>query len=205
MTDMAVQNAARPSARERLLAAANELFYAEGVHTVGIDRVIEHAGVAKGSLYNTFGSKDELIHAYLKGRHERIAERITRALESYDTPRDRLLSVFESQGQSLADTGYRGCAFARASAESHPGDRVEQAYGEYRGWVRSLFTRLAEEAGAPDPAALARELHLLYDGTAVSARMDHDPAASVAARAAAAALLDAALASAHADVAAATD
>jgi AcrR family transcriptional regulator len=197
MTDMAVQNAARPSARERLLAAANELFYEEGVHTVGIDRVIEQAGVAKGSLYNTFGSKDELIHAYLKGRHEKIAERITRALESYDTPRDRLLGVFEAQGQSLAESGFRGCAFARASAESHPGDRVEQAYGDYRGWVRSLFTRLAGEAGAPDPAALAQQLHLLYDGTGVSVRMDHDPAASAAARAAAAALLDAALASTH--------
>jgi AcrR family transcriptional regulator len=205
MTDMAVQNAARPSARERLLAAANELFYEEGVHTVGIDRVIEHAGVAKGSLYNTFGSKDELIHAYLKGRHETIAERITRALENYDTPRDRLLGVFESQGRSLADTGYRGCAFVRASAESHPGDLVEQAYGDYRGWVCSLFTRLADEAGAPDPAALARQLHLLYDGIAVSSRMDHDPAAFLAARAAAAALLDAALASAHAGAAAATD
>ncbi len=178
---MAVQNAARPSARERLLAAANELFYEEGVHTVGIDRVIEQAGVAKGSLYNTFGSKDELIHAYLEGRHERIAERITRALESYDTPRDRLLGVFEAQGRSHAETGYRGCAFVRASAESHPGDRIEQAYGDYRAWVRSLFTRLAAEAGAPDPAALARQLHLLYDGTAVSARMDHDPAASAAA------------------------
>ena len=130
---MAVQNAARPSARERLLAAANELFYEEGVHTVGIDRVIEQAGVAKGSLYNTFGSKDELIHAYLEGRHERIAERITRALESYDTPRDRLVGVFEAQGRSHAETGYRGCAFVRASAESHPGDRIEQAYGDYRG------------------------------------------------------------------------
>jgi AcrR family transcriptional regulator len=205
MTDMAVQNAARPPARERLLAAADELFYEEGVHTVGIDRVIEHAGVAKGSLYNTFGSKDELIHAYLEGRHERVAERITRALESYDTPRDRLLGVFESQGRSHAETGYRGCAFVRASAESHPGDRIEQAYGEYRAWVRSLFIRLAEEAGAPDPAGLARQLHLLYDGTAVSARMDHDPAASTAARAAAAALLDAALAGAPAGAAAATD
>ena len=74
---MAVKNAARPSARERLLAAADELFYEEGVHTVGIDRVIEHAGVAKGSLYNTFGSKDELIRAYLEGRHARMAQRIT--------------------------------------------------------------------------------------------------------------------------------
>jgi AcrR family transcriptional regulator len=60
---MAVKPQAKPSARERLLAAASELFYAEGVHTVGIDRVIEQAGVAKASLYNTFGSKDVLVRA----------------------------------------------------------------------------------------------------------------------------------------------
>jgi AcrR family transcriptional regulator len=194
MTDMAVRNAARPSARERLLAAANELFYEEGVHTVGIDRVIEHAGVAKGSLYNTFGSKDELIHAYLEARHASMAERITRYVERYDTPRERVLSVFEAQADLFTEPGYRGCAFARASAESHPGDLVEQAAGEYRGWVRSLFTRLAGEAGVPDAPALARQLHLLYDGSGTAARMDHDTSSARAAHAAATVLLDAALA-----------
>jgi len=194
MTDMAVRNAARPSARERLLASANELFYQEGVHTVGIDRVIEHAGVAKGSLYNTFGSKDELIRAYLEARHASMEQRITRALERYDSPRDRLLGVFEAQAELLREPGYRGCAFARASAESHPGDLVEQAAEGYRAWVRSLFSRLAAEAGVPDAPGLARQLHLLYDGSGLSARMDHDPSAAVAAGLAAAALLDAALA-----------
>src|SRR3954451_14957983 len=82
-------------ARERLLAAANELFYAEGVHTVGIDRVIEHAGVAKASLYSSFGSKDGLIRAYLEGRHQRRRERLLAGLERYGTPRDRLLGVFD--------------------------------------------------------------------------------------------------------------
>jgi AcrR family transcriptional regulator len=194
MTDMAVKNAARPSARDRLLAAADELFYEEGVHTVGIDRVIEHAGVAKGSLYNTFGSKDELIRAYLEGRHARMAQRITGALERCETPRGRLLGVFEAQGELFAEPGYRGCAFARASAESRPGDLVEQAAEDYRGWVRALFTRLAGEAGVPDAPGLARQLHLLYDGSGMSARMDHDPTSAAAAGAAAAALLDAALA-----------
>ena len=78
---MAVKEAgpARASARERLLAAANELFYNEGVHTVGIDRVIEQAGVAKASLYNTFGSKDELIRAYLESRHAGMERRFGKA------------------------------------------------------------------------------------------------------------------------------
>ena len=185
----------RRSARERLLAAANELFYREGVHTVGIDRVIERAGVAKASLYNSFGSKDELVRAYLESRHASVTGRIRAAVARYDTPRERLLAVFEGQGELFAQPDYRGCAFARASAESHPGDPAEQAAAAYRRWVRALLTDLAAQAGAPDPELLARQLHLLYDGSGQSARMDHDPGAAAAARAAAAILLDAALAS----------
>ncbi|HUB37991.1 MAG TPA: TetR/AcrR family transcriptional regulator [Streptosporangiaceae bacterium] len=193
---MAVKEASavRASARERLLAAANELFYNEGVHTVGIDRIIEQAGVAKASLYNTFGSKDELVRAYLEGRQASVAQRITRAVERYSTPRERLLAVFEGQGELFGQPDYRGCAFSRASAESRPGDLTEQANDAYRGWVRGLLTKLAAEAGAPEPEVLARQLHLLYDGSGQSARMDHDPRAAAAARVAAASLLDAALA-----------
>jgi AcrR family transcriptional regulator len=193
---MAVKEATsvRRTARERLLAAANELFYNEGVHTVGIDRIIEHAGVAKASLYNTFGSKDELVRAYLENRHASVAQRIMQAVERYDTPRDRLLAVFEGQGELFAQPDYRGCAFSRASAESHPGDLTEQASEAYRRWVRALLTELAAQAGAPEPEVLARQLHLLYDGSGQSARMDHDPEAAAAASTAAAALLDAALA-----------
>ena len=189
---MAVHQAAKPSARERLLAAANELFYTEGVHTVGIDRVIEQAGVAKASLYNTFGSKDELVHAYLEGRHAAMVARITKAVARYDNPRDRLLGVFDAQGELFAEPGFRGCAFASASAES-PGDLVARAADAYRGWVRGLLTDLARDAGVPDPERLGRQLHLLYDGASQSARMDHDPSAATAARAAAETLLDKAL------------
>jgi len=189
---MAVHQAAKPSARERLLAAANELFYTEGVHTVGIDRVIEQAGVAKASLYNTFGSKDELVHAYLEGRHAAMVARITKAVARYDNPRDRLLGVFDAQGELFAEPGFRGCAFAGASAES-PSDLVAQAADAYRGFVRGLLTDLARDAGVPDPERLGRQLHLLYDGASQSARMDHDPSAATAARAAAETLLDKAL------------
>ena len=115
-------------------------------------------------------------------------------MERYDTPRERLLAVFEGQGELFAQPDYRGCAFARASAESHPGDLAEQAAEAYRRWVRALLTELAAQAGVPEPEVLARQLHLLYDGSGQSARMDHDPAAAAAARAAAAILLDAALA-----------
>jgi AcrR family transcriptional regulator len=184
--------AAKPSARDRLLAAADELFYQEGVHTVGIDRVIEQAGVAKASLYNTFGSKEALISAYLEGRHTRIAEHVTRYIARYDTPRERLLGVFEAQGRLFGSPRFHGCAFVSASAEHHDGDLVEQASNAYRGWIRQLFTDLAEQAGVADPAGLARRLHMIYDGGSLSALMDHDPDTAVVSRAAAETLLDAA-------------
>ena len=189
---MGAKAAAGPSARERLLEAANELFYDEGVHTVGIDRVIERAGVAKASLYNPFGSKDELVRAYLEGRHARVADRITRYLERYSDPRDRLLGVFEAQGELFAEQGFRGCAFVSASAES-PGEAVSRAADDYRGWVRGLLTGLARAAGAPDPERLGRQLHMIYDGASLSARMDRDPSSAAAARDTAEELLDAAL------------
>jgi AcrR family transcriptional regulator len=183
----------RASARERLLAAAGELFYEEGVHTVGIDRVIERAGVAKATLYNAFGSKDELIRAYLEARHAATRERMMRELAARcQTPRQRLLGVFEVQGLSFAQPGFRGCAFISASAEARPGSTVEEVADEYRSWVRSLFLDLAQEAGATDPERLARQLVLLYDGAGISAWMDRDPTAAGAARTVAEALLDAA-------------
>ena len=190
---MSAKAATGLSARERLLDAANELFYAEGVHTVGIDRVIERAGVAKASLYNTFGSKDELVRAYLEGRHARMAGRITAYLERYGDPRDKLLGIYEAQGELFAEPGFRGCAFVSASAES-PGEAVSRASDDYRGWVRGLFADLASQAGAAEPERLARQLHMIYDGASLSTRMDRDPAAAANARAAAAILLDAALA-----------
>src|SRR6202167_328812 len=79
---------ARLSARERLLAAADELFYENGINLVGIDRVIEHAGVAKASLYDCFGSKEELIRCYLQARGERRRARIAERMAQFHAPRD---------------------------------------------------------------------------------------------------------------------
>ncbi|HEX4698037.1 MAG TPA: TetR/AcrR family transcriptional regulator [Actinomycetes bacterium] len=185
-------SAGAPSARERLLAAADELFYAEGVHTVGIDRIIEHAGVAKASLYNAFGSKDELVRAYLERRRERRKQRITDELARHRSPRAKVLSVFDILGRIGSAPGYRGCAFYNASAESTPDAAAVQVNAEQRAWTRALFTGLVREAGVRRPDALAAQLVLLYDGATASMYLDHDPSAAAAAKAAAAVLLDAA-------------
>jgi AcrR family transcriptional regulator len=185
-----VKGIERRPARERLLEAANDLFYNEGTQTVGIDRIIERAGVAKASLYNTFGSKEELVKAYLQSRHARTTERLNAAVDRHTDPVERLLAVFDAQGETFAQPDFRGCAFISASAEAPAGGLVERAADEYRHDVRALLIRLAREAGARDPSTVAHQLHLLYDGAGINAWMDRDPSAAVAARAAAAALLD---------------
>jgi AcrR family transcriptional regulator len=180
------------SARERLLAAANDLFYAEGVQTVGIDRVIEHAGVAKASLYNTFGSKENLVQAYLERRHHATVQVLRRAIERHRDPRQRLLAVFDAQASIFADRGFHGCAFISASAEAPDGGLIQSAADAYRVDIRALLTDLARDAGAADPDLLGRQLQLLFDGGGLAAQMDRDPAIAAAAKAAARQLLDAA-------------
>jgi AcrR family transcriptional regulator len=184
----------RLGARERLLDAAGRLFYAEGVHTVGIDRIIDEAGVAKASLYKTFGSKEALIQAYLRDRHDRTARRTAAAVARVDDPREKILAVFDAQAQTVAQPGYRGCAFVAASAEAPAGGAIDDASRAFRTWLRSTLVELARAAGAPDPEALARTLHALYDGVSVSVRMDHDPSITADIRPVVAMVVDAALA-----------
>src|SRR3984957_12114589 len=116
----------RASARERLLAAANELFYAEGIQTVGIDRIVERAGVAKASLYNVFGSKEALVAAYLASRHDGTTRRLTAAIQAAGNPREKILAVFDAQAQMIAQPDFNGCAFIAASTEAPEGGLVEQ-------------------------------------------------------------------------------
>ena len=186
---------AKRSPRERLLAAADELFYAEGVQSVGIDRVIERAGVAKASLYSTFGSKEELVRAYLEGMHERVLNRARAAIEKAgDDPVEQILAVFDAHAARFHSPDFHGCAFVMASAEARPNGGIDLATESYRADLRGLLVELSRNAGAPDPELLASQLHMLYDGANLSVRLDGDPEIASAERAAAATLVAAAVA-----------
>jgi AcrR family transcriptional regulator len=177
-----------------LLAAADELFYSEGVHVVGVDRIVERAGVTKASLYNAFGSKEELVRAYLQRHMQRRKERFAGILAANGTPRERILGVFAEVEDLLAGSEFRGCRFISAAAEARPGDASEVVATEYRAWLLSLLTELAERAGAREANQLGRRLLLLYDGAAVAARMDPDrDGAAKAMHSAVVSLLDAAI------------
>jgi AcrR family transcriptional regulator len=183
--------AGRASARDRLLDAAHELFYEEGINNVGIDRVIEHAGVAKASLYSNYGSKDELVRAYLQRMHERRQARVTERIARHRSPRERLLAVFDGVAETFALPGYKGCAFVRTQAEMPMGGVAKEVIDDARAWMRDLFTQLARVAGARNAPALAQQLVLLYDGAVTGASMDGNAGAATTARAIAANLLDA--------------
>ena len=183
----------RQSARERLLDTAERLFYAEGVHTVGIDRILEESGVAKASLYKNFGNKDGLVAAYLDRRHDRQVARVTGAVDGASTPRARILAIFDSQRDLFARPDFRGCAFAAATAEGPAGGPNEERSRTYRGYVRKVFLEILQDAGVAGADSLAAQLHLIYDGAQMSARMDpepHNPAIAANARRLAEMLLD---------------
>jgi AcrR family transcriptional regulator len=184
----------RRSPRERLLKAAGELFYAEGVQSVGIDRVIERAGVAKASLYSTFGSKEELVRAYLDDRNAFIVGRLRAAVDAVDPgdPVARILAAFAAQAELFGTPEYRGCAFAAAAAETPRGGRIDDAVHAFRSAIRELFTELATAVGAADPALLASQLQLIYDGGSSAANLDQNAAIAGPARAAAETLIAAA-------------
>jgi AcrR family transcriptional regulator len=186
---MESQTPRRTSARERLLAAADELFYENGINLVGIDRVIEHAGVAKASLYDCFGSKEELIRAYLKGRADKRQARIVERLAGLETPQEKILGVFELMAEIANSPDYRGCAFQRASAEAGASSIIKGTCDESRTWLRSQFTELARQAKAADPELLGQQLVFLYDGAALAASVDGDRNAPRAAKALAAQIL----------------
>jgi AcrR family transcriptional regulator len=180
----------RRTAKQRLLEAADDLFYSEGIHTVGIDRVIAHAGVAKGSLYYSFTGKDELVHDYLTHRHARWAERVAAGIEAHTDPRARILAVYDVLGTLFAQPDYRGCAFMNATAEAAPDSVEAQAATTFRAWVRNLFLDLATDVDARDPKQVAETLVLLYDGAVATAQMDKAPEAARTARRIAELILD---------------
>jgi AcrR family transcriptional regulator len=168
---VAKQTVKRPSPRERLLAASDELFYRDGVHSTGIDAVIEKAGVAKGSLYYIFGGKDELVAAYLRGRHEAWRQRVEAAQAGIDDPDEKILAVFDAIADYVSLPEFRGCPFNNAAAEAPAGEAQRLAIKEYRDWLRRSFVRLAADTGVSDSEALADALIVLYDGALATAEM----------------------------------
>ena len=168
----------------RLLDAAAELFYSDGITATGVDKVVARSGVSKPTLYAHFGSKDELVAAVLERRHaERVATLDAWVRARSDSPRGRLLAVFDWLGKWHRSEGQRGCAFVNAAAEvANPANPAREVARRQKRWMREYLAGLAAEAGLPEPARLGADLMLLVDGANARVLVDGDLDAAGAAR-----------------------
>lgn len=187
--------------RERLIETATRLFAAHGFHAVGVARLVSEAGVSRDAMYHHFRSKGELVLSVLRRRDEVSRSVILRDLDRRaDAPRDKLLALFDVLDAWFRQKDFTGCMFINATAEYHdPEDPIHRAAAEHKRLMLGHVEALCAQTGAADPAGLARQVYLLFDGAVVQTHaMGASPERIDAARSAAAALIDAATAGSRA-------
>ncbi|GCE30497.1 TetR family transcriptional regulator [Dictyobacter alpinus] len=158
------------SARLRILHVASELFYHEGIRSVGIDTLIERSHVAKATFYHHFRSKDALIAAYLEARKEVFLAWFDAAVQPFaGSPQEQLMALFEALRQKVSVPAYRGCAFINASTEfpdiAHPGHVLPQSTKHE---VLQRLRTICRQTNAARPDMLADQLMLLMEGVFVT-------------------------------------
>ena len=179
---------AAPRPRERILTSARALFYREGIHATGVQRLAEAAHVSKRTLYEYFPSKNQMVEAYLRGIEETGGIPNERALDNPGTPRSRLLAIFDSRP---ADR-FRGCPFHNAAVEAAdemPG--VHAIVHEHKLWFIGRLIETAAQAGATDPYQLGHQLAVLFEGALALATSLNDTSPLLHARSAADVLIEA--------------
>ena len=190
MSKQVAANRGGRGARQRILDAATELFYRDGINATGVERLAAESSVSKRTLYQHFPSKTAVVEEYLRSIEDRVANP---QQGTNQTPRERLLAVFQaptSRGGPL-----RGCPFHNAAVEAAgamPGVQ-EIVRASKRSFINGL-AELARQAGVADPQQLGNELGVLYEGAAALATSLDDPTPWAYAREAAESLIDQALA-----------
>ena len=180
-------------ARDRVVAAADELYYARGVQAVGMDEVRTASGVSLKRLYSEFPGKEQLVLAVLDARHHRWEDGLTRAVADAGTPRARLLAMFDHLGQWFCEDTFRGCGFVNTFGElGATSPAVAEATRAHKRSFQDFVERLAVEAGGDE--TLGAQLALLAEGAQTTAAISGRPDAARQARQAAEVLIDAALA-----------
>ena len=154
-----------PWAKNKILETANELFYGDGIRTVGVDRLISESAVTKATFYKHYGSKDRLIVQYVRFRDKMTRERVHGLLDGNQDPEQALRKVLTQVSEEVASPGFRGCAFLNAASEypdpTHP---VRIVVSEHRDWYTDVLTNLLADMGHPMPGDAADELMLACDG-----------------------------------------
>ncbi|MES0827753.1 TetR/AcrR family transcriptional regulator [Ruegeria sp. SCP11] len=186
----------RPNKRDELVRKALQVFYRDGFHATGMDKLVVETGVSKTSMYKHFRTKEDLILAALQLRDESFREDFLRRIgEMSDSPAGQLLASFDVLGEWFQEEEYRGCMFIKAGAEFQERDHpIHKQSAEHKRIMLDHFTDLARQAGVREPEHLACQILLLQEGAIVTAVFlkSCDPARD--AKAAAQVLLDSALA-----------
>jgi AcrR family transcriptional regulator len=154
----AVTRSARPSeARDRLLRTASGLFYAKGIHAVGVDEILSAAQVTRATFYRHFPSKDELIAEYIRAADAQSRDAVADATANPTAPDSDIRAIARYVAGQISTPGFRGCAFLNAAAEYPPSeDPIHQAILAHRAWfqdrVLDAFARVTTDR-APQAAA----------------------------------------------------
>jgi len=179
-----------PGPRERLLAAAQQLFYSRGA-SVGVDALLKEANVARRSLYEHFGDKDGLVAEVLRRASDEDLAWYEDALAGATKPRERLLGLFDRLDEVVSNADFRGCRyFATDLAFADPGHPAHAETDAYRRRIRALLVRELEALGHAHPVRAAEQLHLLIEGTLVMGATQDDRHPARVARDLAAVVLD---------------
>jgi AcrR family transcriptional regulator len=158
--------------RARLLATASALFYREGVHSIGVDRIVSEANVTRATFYRHFPSKQDLVLAYLQSAHDVIEGRIAVALAMED-PKARLRAIGEDIAAQLQMPGFGGCAFIKVASEfDDPDEPVRRAVTAHRAWFAGVVRTAFADAGHARPDDPARHFIMLRDGAMVAGYLD---------------------------------
>jgi len=181
--------------QEKILQAASELFYSQGIRATGVDAIVKAANTTKMSLYKYFPSKDHLVLAFLRKRDEDFRLWFVGQVNARaDSPKAKLLAVFDVIDEWMAAPEFRGCAFINAAAEFPiEGNPMHQVSAEFYDHFRNYLADLAAQSGSKSPKILAQQLSLLIEGAIVSEQMRRHSGSAEQAKQAAIILIDSSL------------
>ncbi|MGJ4050319.1 TetR/AcrR family transcriptional regulator [Corynebacterium macclintockiae] len=169
----------RPGPRQRLLASATNLFTTQGIRVIGIDRILRDADVAKASLYSLFGSKDNLVVAYLRELDQKWRDDWHTLADPRESPEDRIIAFFDLCIQQEPDNNFRGSHFQNAASEyprpeTDSEQRIRDAAMDYRRWCRDTMAELLTERFGYASQTLADQLMVFMDGGLNGAKMSRN-------------------------------
>ncbi len=169
----------RPSKRDELVRESLKIFYRDGFHATGMDLLSTETGISKTTMFKHFRSKEDLILATLRLRDENFRNWLFRRMEQAGPPRAQLLAMFDALKEWFDQPDFRSCMFIKAASEyPDPEHPIHAQAAEHKRLLFRQLETIAADAGAEDPAALARILLLLKEGAIVTAHIGHeaDPA-----------------------------